>query len=73
MPPPLDTVRSPAVTKAADVTLTRRAAALPTSVLCHHLLALALLNAHRRDLMWMNPPTSQVRVHTPATEAHLGV
>ena len=59
-PPPLDTRTGSAVTKAADVALTRRAAALPTSQLCHHLHALALWNAHRRDLMWMNLPVSQV-------------
>ena len=60
------------MTKAADMALTRRAAVLPISMLCHNLHLLALLNAHRRDLMWMNPPMSQVRVHVPATEAHLG-
>ena len=73
MRPPLDTRTSPAVTKAADAALTRRVGALPASMLCNHLYMLALLNAHRRDLVWMNPPAPQVRVHTPATGAHLGV
>ena len=47
-PPPLDTMTGPAVTKAADMALTRRVVALPTSVPCHHLYALALQNAHRK-------------------------
>ena len=62
MPPSLDTRTGPAVTTAADVALTRRAAALPASVLCHHLHMLALQNAHGRDLM-MNLPAPQVRVN----------
>ena len=72
-PPPLDTRTGPAVTKAADVAPTRRAAALPASMLCHQLHMLALWNAHRRNLMLMNFPMSQVRVHMPTTGAHLGV
>ena len=61
------------MTKAADAALRRRTAALPASVPCHHLHLLALKNAHERNVMLMNLPASQVRVHTPTTEAHLGV
>ena len=70
--PPLDTRTGPAVTKAADAALTRRAAALPASVPCYH-PPLALWNAHGRNLTLMNPPMSQVRVHMPTTGADLGV
>ena len=40
--------------KAAEASLTRRAAAHPTSMPCHHLHAPALQNTHRRNLMLMN-------------------
>ena len=59
--------------KAADMALTRRAAVLPASMACHHLHALALWNAHGRNLMLMNPPVFQVRAHAPTTGTCLGV
>ena len=69
--PPPNTRTGPAVTKAADAALTRRAAAEPASVGCpkHHMLPLS--NTHGRDLVWMNPHVPQVRAHTPATGALL--
>ena len=72
-PPTLDTRTGPTVTKTTEADLTRKAAALPASMLCHHLHVLALWNAHGRNLMLMNLPASQVRVHMPTTEAHQGV
>ena len=61
------------MTKAADAALTRRAAALPTSMPCHHLHAPALRNAHGRNLVLKNPSAPQVRVHASATGACPGV
>ena len=49
--PPSSTRTGPAVTKAAGVALTRRAATLPASVLCPHSHALPLWNTYRRDLV----------------------
>ena len=71
--PPPSTRTGSTVTKAANVALTRRAAVLLTSVLCHHLHALALGNTHGKNLTLINPPMSPVRVHVPTTGAHLGV
>ena len=71
--PPPSTRIGPTVTKTANTALTRRAAVLPASVLCHHLHALALGNTHGRNLVLMNPPVSPVRVHMPTTGACLGV
>ena len=69
--PPPNTRTGPTVTKAADMALRRRAAAQPKSVGCPQNCVLPLLNVHGRDLIWMNPPTPQVRAHMPATGAPL--
>ena len=71
--PSSSTRTGPTVTKAASADLTSRAAGLPTSMLCHHLHAPALGNAHRRNLMLKNPPTCSVRAHVSTTGACLGV
>ena len=72
-PPPPSTRTGSAVTKAASMDLTRRAAVLPASILYHHLHVLAQGNTHGRNLMLKNPPACAVRAHAPTTGVHLGV